>query len=1167
MEELPKSLSSMPEHFRKRFERAITANHDDLNLSKEPWDDEPLNEIPYCLVETKTFLSIDLSDNNITSLPNWLNSLSSVQNINITGNPITEIDISLSLNLSIDSKQWLNMKDCLVNCNIVGFTLRPEDKEHFSEITAQPFYSYLITLSLKSCEITDWPTYWPEQLQRIDLNDNQLSDWPTSWPEQLQRIDLKDNQLSDWPTSWPEQLQRIVLDNNQLTDWPTSWPEQLQRIVLDNNKLSDWPTSWPENLQSFGLDNNQLTDWPTSWPEKLQSISLDNNQLSDWPTSWPEKLQSISLDNNLLSHWTSIWPKNLEELNLSRNQLSLWPSAWPQQLRFINLSINQLSDWPSIWPKQLRFIFLSDNQFLNWPTIWPKKLEFIDLNSNQLSNWPADWPKSLQFLYLDNNQLSNWPNTWPQQLRILSLTNNQLSDWPSEWPNIPNLGYMRLSGNALGEDVEALSNHNIEALKNLFERSADRVFINEAKLLIVGEPASGKTSLMRKLTDPTHIPIPNKESTTEGINIAQWQFDQDESSAPFTANIWDFGGQEIQYATHKFFLTERAVYVVVADNRAQKTNFDYWLRIINFLGKKDSKVIVFLHDKENASVTNFNESEYHKKFPDFAIKNFHANLANKNTNEFSVLQDAIQQSLTSLPFLKEKVDKSWLSVKQHIETLREEGCHDLGYQALTDICTKYGLANSEVEPLAKYLNWMGVIIYFENDISSLRDFIIIDPEWAVNPLYQVLKHDVVKRNGIFEKSFFFKLLDDNLYNPAQKGHLLTLLTKDHFEICYPINERDGHYVVPMLLPETPNHLKIENHPKTQSQPLQYEFEYRFLPKGLFARLIIRHFTEIAKDNADNQYVWRSGVLFNEGHCAVEILMEDEIDKVNGAIRIRVYGAEHQRRNALLKFRAEIQKLNRDLSKSLEGEVQEKVPCICDHCSVSDKPEYYSLGRLENNLNAGKSTVECGKSSSDILISKLIEDVVPKHYEPSIEELERRESQFELLDGMELSPSQQQAFMQQVDKKVDQRFEDKLQQLQKLTVTTQPIHLNITTTSQATASNSNDISINIEVKNEQCCDMLGFLDEMKDLLNDNVNATAEIEKAEQLVNQINDSDKPEKGKLSRLRGMIDKIKNGTSEVGKLVDSVQGLKEPASNLIDGYNIIAPLVNMPTISNFLK
>jgi internalin A len=842
--------------------------------------------------------------------------------------------------------------------------------------------------------------------------------------------------------------------------------------------------------------------------------------------------------------------------------LSDWPTSWPEQLQRIDLDNNQLSDWPTSWPEQLQTIFLSDNQLSDWPTSWPEQLQTIFLSDNQLSDWPTSWPEQLQHINLNNNQLSDWPISWPKQLQHIHLNNNQLSDWPIIWPNLPNLKGMSLSGNGLGEDIDALGRNNIEALKKLFERSADRIFINEAKLLIVGEPASGKTSLMRKLADPTHIPIPNKEATTEGINIAQWQFDQGENSTPFTANIWDFGGQEIQYATHKFFLTERAVYVVVADNRAQKTNFDYWLRIINFLGKKDSKVIVFLHDKENASVTNFNESEYHKKFPDFAIKNFHANLANKNRNEFSVLQDAIQQSLTTLPFLKEKVDKAWLDVKQHIEALRDQGCHDLGYQALTDICAKYGLANSEVDPLAKYLNWMGVIIYFENDHSSLRDFIIIDPEWAVNPLYQVLKHDVVKKEGVFEESFFFNLLDDSLYNPAQKGHLLTLLTKDHFEICYPISERDGHYVVPMLLPETPNRLDIENHPKTQSQPLQYEFEYRFLPKGLFARLIIRHFTEIAKDNAGNQYVWRSGVLFNADNCAVEVLMEDEIDKVNGVIRIRVYGAENQRRNALLKFRAEIQKLNRDLSKSLEGDVQEKVPCICDHCSTLDKPEYYSLDRLENNLNAGKSTVECGKSGSDILISTLIEDVVPTHYEPTLEEIKRRENSFELDDDIEFSPSQQQAL-----KQLDKKFEDKLQQLQKLAIATPPIQINVANTSQANASNNNDISISIELKNEQCCDMLGFLDEMKDLLTNNANATAEIENAEQLVNQINDSEKIEKGKLSRLKGMIDKIKNGTSEVGKLVDSVQGLREPTSSLIDGYNAIAPLVNMPTIGNIFK
>ena len=258
MEDLSKSLYSLPERMRNQFEQSLANNKGVLDLTSHPIYGDQLNEVPHCLIEVNAFRSIDLSGNKITSLPAWLNSLSSVQNINITDNPITEVDASLSLNLSIDSKQWLHMKDNLVNCNIVGFTLLPEDKEHFPDITAQPFYPSLKELSMNGCEMTDWPTSWPEQLQRINLNSNQLSDWPTSWPEQLQRINLNSNQLSDWPTSWPEQLQHIDLASNQLSDWPTSWPEQLQRIDLDNNQLSDWPERETTRLNSRHVASSRM---------------------------------------------------------------------------------------------------------------------------------------------------------------------------------------------------------------------------------------------------------------------------------------------------------------------------------------------------------------------------------------------------------------------------------------------------------------------------------------------------------------------------------------------------------------------------------------------------------------------------------------------------------------------------------------------------------------------------------------------------------------------------------------------------------------------------------------------------------------------------------------------------------------------------------------------
>jgi len=82
-------------------------------------------------------------------------------------------------------------------------------------------------------------------------------------------------------------------------------------------------------------------------------------------------------------------------------------------------------------------------------------------------------------------------------------------------------------------------------------------YLAEAKLLIVGEPGAGKTSLAKKILDPDYV-LDATEDSTEGIDVMAWQFPastgvRDQAGEQllqrdFRANIWDFGGQEIYHS-------------------------------------------------------------------------------------------------------------------------------------------------------------------------------------------------------------------------------------------------------------------------------------------------------------------------------------------------------------------------------------------------------------------------------------------------------------------------------------------------------------------------------------------------------------------------------------------------------------------------------------------
>jgi len=128
-----------------------------------------------------------------------------------------------------------------------------------------------------------------------------------------------------------------------------------------------------------------------------------------------------------------------------------------------------------------------------------------------------------------------------------------------------------------------------EAILNYFEEreAQDTVKLREAKLLIVGEPGVGKTSLVRRLTQPKQG-LPAESETTKGIDIEALDVTTSDGET-LKLNLWDFGGQEIYHSTHQFFLTKRSLYVLVDSSRTNDTGlstgihderYRYWLDVV-----------------------------------------------------------------------------------------------------------------------------------------------------------------------------------------------------------------------------------------------------------------------------------------------------------------------------------------------------------------------------------------------------------------------------------------------------------------------------------------------------------------------------------------------------------------------------------------------------------
>lgn len=301
---------------------------------------------------------------------------------------------------------------------------------------------------------------------------------------------------------------------------------------------------------------------------KTKSLDLSNYEL----TIIPEEVFEI---------------KNLVELRLNNNKI-----------KSLSKNIKKL--------RKLNLLFLDDN------------------NLNELPDELAELQK-LEHLAISANQFEEIPEVIFKitGLKYLYILENKIKIIPENIVKLPLLRKLNASNNPLIQPPDEIVEQGIENIQNYYKdlREQGEGYVYEAKLILVGEAEAGKTSLSNKLRNPKYELI-QTQPMTKGIEVEKWEFSinkEDFSNLHtdnywFRSNIWDFGGQEIMHATHRYFLTKRSLYVLVVDIRAEKTDFFYWLNIIELFSGK-SPIIIVLNEKHGyrgsvpeAIVSRFNES-------------------------------------------------------------------------------------------------------------------------------------------------------------------------------------------------------------------------------------------------------------------------------------------------------------------------------------------------------------------------------------------------------------------------------------------------------------------------------------------------------------------------------------------------------------------------------
>jgi internalin A len=793
-----------------------------------------------------------------------------------------------------------------------------------------------------------------DKLRNLNLGGNQITEIPAEgWQAvgylvELETLDLSGNGLIHIPASGWEAIRRLAdlkvlfLERNQIADIPVAgWLllgqlTKLRVFSVGRNIISIPEEGWEAlgrlaNLGVLSLYSNKIerisaAGWDAlSRLARLDDLYLDGNEIGDIPTEGWQALGRLA---------------NLETLGLSDIGLTSVPAeGWEALSRLVKLetlalSLNKIGGIPTEGWEVL-------GGLANMKELW--------LGGNEITTIPAKGWEAL-------SQLA--------KLEDLDLSRNRISDIPLEgWVArgaFPNLQKLDLSDNPLPEDLLAAASRGPKSLFEYLEAASLRAaHPRTVKLMLLGEPASGKTTLVEALNGNPKPCDPNRPETV-GVDIHRIEKKSPQDGRPLYLSTWDFAGQHMEYATHQFFLKSGAVYLILWKARLGsdygQRDLWYWLELLKMRVKDPEFLLVTTHT--GSTPAGLNLREVYASYP--GCKG-HFEVELSDGTGVAALEAKILELALASPSMKAIWPAPWLAVRDAIRDLRAESPY-VPAETFWRVCAKHEVADARAQSeLADQLDKLGEIVYYASD--PLSRLVILDPTWVTELVAKVVRDKTVRDQGGTLNSADLDRIWGDLPS-AVRDHLENLM--DEYDLVYKtaVHQHTQSSIVVEALPPAPDEIQILDIAGTRPQAeMIYGFPtmVRHLPPGVPTWAFARSRRYMKPGTGP----WRNAARFEDADTNSEAVVFSS--EANREVRLRV-AADYPPY-----FFGVLDSILRDTFKRYPGaQPQIRIPCPCQPGCKYGHPRETVLKRRRD----GKTNVSCPESGEDVAIGRLLEGIAP-----------------------------------------------------------------------------------------------------------------------------------------------------------------------------------------------
>jgi C-terminal of Roc, COR, domain/Ras of Complex, Roc, domain of DAPkinase/Leucine rich repeat len=632
----------------------------------------------------------------------------------------------------------------------------------------------------------------------------------------------------------------------------------------------------------------------------------------------------------------------LKSLNLSNNQIDEIPLHVSQlvNLKLLTARENNITEIDSTIDQlvNLEFLDLSNNKIHAIPCQIDRltALESLALNNNSIVDIPREIGKltSLKYLDLSYNKINEIPSQigWLDSLTYLDLSHNTISKISPEISRLYKLKSFRLDYNYFSPTLYAAYERGFHNLLKYLEEETSNLY--EAKLILVGEGAVGKSSLLAKLRSEEWV---ENRNTTHGIEIKPVSLLQDEIE--MTLNAWDFGGQPVYRPTHQLYFTAPAIYLVVWKPRdgAEQGFVEYWIDLIQRRAYNPERpneqprvLVVATHGGPKQRQAYIDETALREKFGDAIVGFYHVD--SHSGHDIDKLIAAMTETAKVLPGMGRSYPVRWQQVRESLVALNVPY---LSYSEFQQICRDHTLDDEAITLFIAIEHQLGRLIHYAND-DSLKDIVILKADWLSKAISFVLDDQEVKdQNGLIRHSRLRELWNDPARLEPERYpedlYPIFLRLMEQFDLSYRV-ERSGQAantsLIAQLVPGArPDGFEQDwgQQPKTgdleQTQICRIVDTATGDPakaEGLFYQLIVRlHRYSLGRQDYQLSRHWQQGLLLDDKYNGRAL-----IERQNDNIRIIVRAALPER--FLHQLCEEVKELVENFWKGINCQIT--VPC-------------------------------------------------------------------------------------------------------------------------------------------------------------------------------------------------------------------------------------------------